>query len=141
MRVCACICGCAASFHTFRALTCADETPLTLFNSSSASAQAYPVYVCNGLLRNEHTSAALDVVALLPTYDETQHPMCTKDQHSMNRTVLNWTALGLVLQEFMTLIDDEDAPESFLRIGECDGVQAYASVLLWLGGAGCEVGC
>ena len=118
----------------------ADETPLTVFNSSSAASQAYPVYMVNGLLRHSLVSDALDVVALLPTYNDTLHPLCTTDQHSVNRTLLTWEAMTYLLSDFTSLLDDEDDAESFFSVGKhriagLEGeVSVYAVPFLWLAG-------
>lgn len=97
--------------------------------------------MCNGLLSKESASKGLEVVALLPTYDETKHPHCTPDQHTINRSILAWECMSLLLAEFTELSADEDALESFLSLGShplgFDGAPdkaLFAAPCLWLTG-------
>ena len=97
----------------------------------------------NGLLKTSLLSKSLEVVALVPAYDATQHVLCTEDQHTMNRTLLLWEALRLVLAPFTELDPDEDSPESFLHLGSQHipgtgdeaAVNVYAVPFLWLAGS------
>lgn len=96
--------------------------------------------MCNGLCKPEFIPRYLDVVALLPTYDETKHPHCTKDQHALNRHVLLWSALAHMLRPWTTLSPEEDDADSWLFAGPhmlsgqdelCD---VYVVPLMWLAG-------
>ncbi len=120
----------------------ADATPLTFFNTTSTNSKAYPVYVQVGLLPADMilSPSNLTVLALLPSYSEAAHPQCTKEQHAINRHILLWKALELVLTELTDLDATESTVESFLPLGEVrlgsgEARRAFAVPLLWLSGA------
>ena len=96
--------------------------------------------MCNGLCKPEFAPGHLDVVAMLPTYDETKHPHCTKEQHALNRHVLVWSALGHMLRPWTNLSPEEDDASSWLFAGAhvlggadapCD---VYVVPFMWLAG-------
>ena len=86
------------------------------------------------------SASTLNVLALLPTYAEPPHPLCTDEQHAINRHVLTWKSLGLVLEKFFELDATETTADSFLYVGELPfGTDAelrsvFAVPLLWLAG-------
>ena len=120
-----------------------DATPLTFFNSSSRNSSAYPVYVHVGLLPAEETLSAsgIQTLAFLPSYCEADHEQCTVEQHTINRHLVVWKALRMVLADFLDLAASKEGLDGYLPLGkvklraadpECD---AYAVLLFWLGGA------
>lgn len=120
-------------------ILCADETPLTVFNSSSDTTQAYPVYMSNGLLPDDVPDNMM-IVALLPHYSDTAFPQCSESQHAMNRCMLVWKALALLLPDFTNLCPWEEDEDSFLFLGyhqlrpDAPEAPVYATPLLWLAG-------
>ena len=116
-----------------------------MFNSSSEATHAYPVYISNGLVPDE--VGVLTVAAMLPPYSDTRHPQLTPDQQAMNKCLLVWQAMTILLEDFINLSPVEEDADSFLKIGVHqldegeDAVAVYAVPFLWLGGMSLRCVC
>ena len=88
----------------------ADETTLTQFNSSSDFSHAYPLYVGNGLLSPSirQSAAGLDVLGIMPLYRPTKHKSISDALHTVNRRILAWRCLRLLLAPLFEANDDDE---------------------------------
>ena len=74
--------------------------------------------------------------------------MCTDEQHALNRQILPWKAMTIVLEEFLELDSTESTSDSFLYVGNMPFGAAgemrsvFAVPLLWLAGTcSCDALC
>ena len=78
----------------------ADETNLSLFNTTSDQAQTYPMLLSLGLLPAEMRlqAKAFEVVAVLPRLLKRLHPKTSDSALADLKRQLTWRALSEVLQ-------------------------------------------
>lgn len=89
----------------------ADETSLTLFNTTSDQATTYPMLCTLGLLPKNlrRFPSNLITLALLPKYLSRKHPGASTEKHAHFKRAITWDSILLVLQELGS--DDKEFGE------------------------------
>ncbi len=79
----------------------ADETNLTLFNTTSDQSTAYPLFLSSALIPRgtRRKPGNLVHLALLPKYLKRLHRLTSSARHAHNKRVLTWSSLQVVLQD------------------------------------------
>ena len=91
-------------------LNCADETTLTLFNTTSDQSSSYPLFLSLALMPKDlrRKPSNLTNLAFLPKFLKRRHRGAGIDKLSRLKRMLVWTCLRTVLRELIE--DDAGSP-------------------------------
>ena len=84
-------------------MLCADETTLTLFNTTSDQSSAYPLFMSTALLPKAIRRKACNLVniALLPKFLKRFHPGSSTMKMAALKRRLTWTCITVALQALL----------------------------------------